>query len=668
MSEEKEIEIKALPWNEHIRLRHGMYVGDTNNPNVIFREIVDNFTDEAYSCDYCNKGFIHNNFNGYHVVFDNGRGLPITYGTDPNKTQAELAIATLNAGSKFEVSGKARSGQNGVGSVATNALSSRYILLSRITEDNYDKSIPEVKSLWESKGPRSKKNLYYRLEYSRGVKMVETAQTLEDIQSNIFKGIKNPREIPEGYSTLVLFIPDDEIFDTTRAQIPMSNLRNFMLIQKKFYKRNIEVLVNDKSIVDEFTPYKYEIIRTIVPKDTSKNKEVKLYATFEVDPNLGSRNTEGSINSLCVNTGHHIQIFETCYKDALIQKYGISHNYIFNGLKLFLVVLCEEVVFSSQTKENCKSIVKVKSSDFEEVTKDILKIFKNDSDYWQAHVNRLNAYADSMVSISTIDKVKNTCINKNEGNSSRSKMNLPDKLSDATAGKSDRLKCELFLSEGNSAAGSLKSGRKNSLYHGVMGLRGRTLNTIDKSIDQMLDNKELNGVFRAIGLGLDSFNVIDQEETNGKILTQHERNEIVRKYARYGKIIISTDSDADGSIIASTLLATIAKFSRFLIEAGMVYLIESPTYEQGGKYFYPTDEQPDGTVPGLDMKKPLTRFKGLGELSKSQVYDSFFDESKRKLILVTVEGLDDAMELISKIEKRKELLGNNSILTNPYKL
>ena len=77
MSEEKEIEIKALPWNEHIRLRHGMYVGDTNNPNVIFREIVDNFTDEAYSCDYCNKGFIHNNFNGYHVVFDNGRGLPI---------------------------------------------------------------------------------------------------------------------------------------------------------------------------------------------------------------------------------------------------------------------------------------------------------------------------------------------------------------------------------------------------------------------------------------------------------------------------------------------------------------------------------------------------------------------------------------------------------------
>ena len=72
----KDIEIKALPWNEHIRLRHGMYIGDVNNPNVIFREIVDNFTDEAYACEYCNKGFIHNDFNGYHVVFDNGRGIP----------------------------------------------------------------------------------------------------------------------------------------------------------------------------------------------------------------------------------------------------------------------------------------------------------------------------------------------------------------------------------------------------------------------------------------------------------------------------------------------------------------------------------------------------------------------------------------------------------------
>lgn len=446
----KDIEIKALPWNEHIRLRYGMYVGDVNNPNVIFREIVDNFTDEAYACNYCNKGFIHNDFNGYHVVFDNGRGIPITYGTDPTKTQAEQAIATLNAGSKFEVSGVARSGQNGVGSVATNALSNKYVLLSRITQDNYDKSIPEVKALWESKGPRSKKDLYYRLEYSKGIKQIETAQTLSDIQSDLFKGVKNPREIPSGYSTLVLFIPDDTIFENTKAQAPMKNLRNFMLIQKKFYNKDVEVIVNDKSISDEFTPYKYEINKIIIPADTSQNKVVQVYATFDVDPNLGSRETEGSINSLVVNSGHHIQIFESCYREALIKKYGIGHNYLFNGLKLFVIMLCEEVVFSSQTKEVCKSIKKVKSSDFDDVTKELIKIFRTDEDYWQAHVNRLNAYAESMTSISTIDKIKKDLMGSMNSNAAREKMSLPDKLSDATCGKSERLKAELFLCEGKS--------------------------------------------------------------------------------------------------------------------------------------------------------------------------------------------------------------------------
>lgn len=665
----KDIEIKALPWNEHIRLRHGMYIGDVNNPNVIFREIVDNFTDEAYACEYCNKGFIHNDFNGYHVVFDNGRGIPITYGADPTKTQAEQAIATLNAGSKFEVSGVARSGQNGVGSVATNALSSRYILLSRITKDNFDKSIPEVKRLWESKGPRSKKDLYYMLEYSKGVKIIESAGTLEEIQTYIFKGIKNPRPIPTGYSTLVLFIPDDTMFENTKAQAPMKNLRNFMLIQKKFYNKDVEVIVNDKSITDEFTPYKYELNKVIIPADTSKNKIVQMYATFEVDPNLGSRETEGSINSLVVNQGHHIQIFEACYRESLVKRYGVSHNYIFNGLKVFVIVLCEEVVFSSQTKEICKSIVKVKSSDFEDVTKELIKIFKTDEDYWQAHVNRLNAYAESMTNISTIDKIKKDLMGSMTSNAAREKMNLPEKLSDATAGRSERLKCELFLCEGASAAGSLKSGRKNSMYHGVYALRGRTLNTINKTVDQMMESKELNGIFKSIGLGLDAINVTHEEELKlGRPLTFEERSNVIKKYARYGKICIACDADEDGLAITSSLLSTFAKFARFLLDAGMIYISESPYYIQNGKYFYPSDVQADGSVPGLDFSKEFHRIKGLGQLNKNQVYESFFDETKRKLIQVTPQNLDRAIELIADINVRKQFLRDSNILTNPFNL
>ena len=122
----------------------------------------------------------------------------------------------------------------------------------------------------------------------------------------------------------------------------------------------------------------------------------------------------------------------------------------------------------------------------------------------------------------------------------------------------------------DSAAGALKSGRKNTLYHAVMGLRGKTLNTIDKSVEQMMDNKELNTIFTAIGLGVDDYNIASEAKT------KEEKWEIIKKHARYGKIIISTDADPDGSAIAASLLSTFGRYTKFLIEFGMIYLIEAP--------------------------------------------------------------------------------------------
>jgi topoisomerase-4 subunit B len=303
------------------------------------------------------------------------------------------------------------------------------------------------------------------------------------------------------------------------------------------------------------------------------------------------------------------------------------------------------------------------------VTKELIKIFKTDEDYWQAHVNRLNAYAESMTNISTIDKIKKDLMGSMTSNAAREKMNLPEKLSDATAGRSERLKCELFLCEGASAAGSLKSGRKNSMYHGVYALRGRTLNTINKTVDQMMESKELNGIFKSIGLGLDAINVTHEEELKlGRPLTFEERSNVIKKYARYGKICIACDADEDGLAITSSLLSTFAKFARFLLDAGMIYISESPYYIQNGKYFYPSDVQADGSVPGLDFSKEFHRIKGLGQLNKNQVYESFFDETKRKLIQVTPQNLDRAIELIADINVRKQFLRDSNILTNPFNL
>lgn len=655
-----ENEIKLLNFPDNVRTRPSTYVGGLECPDNIFREVIDNSMDESYASS-CDKIYIHQNFNGFHLVADNGRGLPIYMSSDiPDITQAEVATSKLHAGSKFVSTGVNRVGMNGLGIKATNALSESFIVFSKINKDNYNKSTNKVKEVWESAGPRSKSDLYYVIMYSKGIKIAESAGKLKDLSKKLWKD--NYRDLPEGYSTYVLFIPDPEIWDSVKTRTPNKNLQYFMLIQEKFNKKKVEVIANDKSLIGTFQPYKFETIRTIIPKDSSKNKQVRMYATFEVDANLGGRETEGSINSLVVNQGHHIQIFEACFKDALIRNYGLSHTYYFNGLKCVVICLAEELLWNSQTKESCKSIAKVKSTDFDDVTKDIVKIFKSNSDYWDIHVQRLNAYADSMVSLSTMDRIKRDLMKSVTAGGIKGKAFLPDKLSDATAGSKERMKCELFLTEGNSAGGSLKSGRKSTLYHAVMPLKGRTLNTIDKTADQMLDNKELNTVFQAIGLGIDSYNIASDAKTN------EEKWEIIKKHARYGKIIISTDADDDGFIIAAVLIATFAKFARFLIDFGMLYTIESPIYEQSGRYFFPSDKDSEGNIQGFNPSKPYVRFKGLGELNSNQVYDSFYDESKRRLIRITPEGMDKALELVRSIDERKKLLTENGILTNPYNL
>lgn len=547
------------------------------------------------------------------------------------------------------------------GSSCTNALSEKFVVLSRVTKDNYNKSIPDVKSVWDSYGPRSKGDIFYYLEYNKGYKVKETAGKLHDLEKLIF-GDKYKNQLPEGYNTYILFKPDKEIFESVKSKLPTKNLEYFMLIQEKFYKKNVNVILNGQSIAGNYPRYKYEVCKTITPADTSFNKKVGFYMTFEVDPNLGSRDTMASCNGLCTDQGHHVQIAEVCFKDALIRNYNMTHNYLLNGLRMVVVVLFQEGVFDSQTKVRLKSIVKVKSSDFEEVTKELVKVFRSDPEYWDLHAQRLNAYAESMVSLSTMDRIKKDLMKSVTAGNMKGKAFLPDKLSDATAGSKDRMKCELFLTEGNSAGGSLKSGRKSTQWHAVMPLKGRTMNTIGKTVEQMLDNKELNTIFQSIGLGVDSYNIASEAKT------KEEKWEIIQKHARYGKIIISTDADDDGLIIAAVLLSTFSSFSRFLIDFGMIYLSEAPIYKQNGKYFFSSDKDEKGNIPGFDQSKPYQRYKGLGEMNKDEVYDSFFNPSTRRLIRVTPEGLERAQELVRNLDERKRLLTENGILTNPYNL
>lgn len=654
-------EIRVLGFPEAIRTRPGMYLGDVSDTTQLLVEVIGNIQDEVSACSTCNSAIIDQNWNGYQLCQDSGRGMPIFMSVDkPNQTAMEVALTNIHAGSKFGSTSDVRVGMNGCGLKACVACSERFIMMSKVTQDNYNKSLPIVEEVWNSYGPRSKKDIYYALFFEKGYKVYEGVDKLDNLEKLIFSS-ENPQyePLPRGFNTIVLFRGDPEIFENTSSKLPLRSLQYFLLIQEKLYKRKIELIVNRERLNGIFKPFKFEIFKTIIPADTSKNKYVTVYTTFETDPELGQKQEFGSVMGLDAE-GIHINYIEKCYENALKNEFKIKHKYLTNGLKLCVIVICEDVVFNSQNKERLKSISKVKQSDFGDITKEFQKIFRNNPEYWQEHVARLNYLADSMKSLSASEKAQKMIDDAQGRNMFKSRVELIEGFSDAT-GK-NRWDCELFLCEGLSPAGSLKSGRHNTQFHAVLPLRGKILSVLDKTVDQALDNKEIHTIFKVIGLGMDVNNVTKDAKSF------EEAYELIKKYSRYGKIVIAVDADPDGEQIKKLILYLFGKFGRFLIDFGMVYQIMSPIFEQGDKKFYPGDPlQDNGIFPiGLDPSKPFFRRKGLGAFNSEDIYDIFYNPATRKLIQVTPDGFDYSMKLTEDIEERKKLLFDAGIITNPY--
>lgn len=158
-----------------------------------------------------------------------------------------------------------------------------------------------------------------------------------------------------------------------------------------------------------------------------------------------------------------------------------------------------------------------------------------------------------------------------------------------------------------SAASSLVNGRHDTKFHAVFPLRGKPLSTCDKSVDQALENKEIGAMFKLLNLGTSEGNVFEGCKT------LEEAELVFQKYSNYGKIIISTDADSDGSAIKLSLVYTFAKMGRFILQLGKLYWIDSPFWEQDGKFYYNSDPIDPGTgfPVGINPGRHFRRFKGL---------------------------------------------------------
>lgn len=528
-------EIRVLDFPKNVQARTSLYLADAP---MCLREIIDNSEDIITKTGIGNTIIVDTNFEGFNLVADNSIGIPILMSRDrPGQTQADVSISTLHSGSNFNDGAKTEvsRGVFGVGSACTQAVSEIYVLMSKVTEDNYDKSLPMVKEFWEGLGPRSKREIFYYVIYQGGYKKFEGVNSRVNIEKHIFGKKVN---LPEKMSTIVFFRIDPKYFEgRVNTNIPIDNIQNFLLIQEKFYNRKIRFIANGE-ILDSsgFNPYRYEILKTITPADPSLNPKVGVYVTFEVDKSLSPKNCIGSVNGLDC-TGVHISYIEQTYEAALRNEFKIQHKYIFPGLKMFVLCLVTEPVYDSQTKTRLKQIAKVKAGDFAPIIKEFTKIFRRDPEYWLSHTERLDALAESYKSIGAVEKAQKMIDSTTGNNAFRSKKDYSEGFSDATS--RDRWKCSLFITEGLSAASGLKSGRKTSEYHAVMPIKGKILNVKNSTVDEALANKEIYTILNIIGLGIDINNV-----TNG-CKTREEAYEKIKKYSRYGKICLTTDSDPD---------------------------------------------------------------------------------------------------------------------------
>lgn len=633
---ERDIDIIQLKFPENIRRRPGKAIGSTDNPNVILREVIDNAVDEIFGSMRANHIWVRTNkYNPMCIVADNGRGLPIIWDKVEGKTKAELAVASLDAGSKFSKTiDTVATGMNGYGVSCTNALSDHFIVLSMVTKENYNKSIPAVKDMYD-KNPG--KSLFYFIEFKKGIKQDEGCIEEESAKD------KWEIDFPSRMSTIVALSPDPEIFKSVEAHYPTKNLYYVKVVTEKFYKKLPKVTIDDSDVNHEFDPFKFEFTKDLSVKRWNGDvKAAKFYVNFELSKDMSDHEFTGSVNSLVCDNGVHLNYMKEAYKMALQKLYHFDHSHILNALKLNVIVLAGEVDFSSQTKERLTKLDGLWEEEVApELSKEFIKIMKANKDYFDDHVERLNAYAATLTKISTINKIKNS-MNHSGASSSKARSRMPAELVDALS--SNRSECELFITEGKSAGGNIIQARTPDSTQAVIQLRGVPMNAINADLDTFLDNPEMQVIYRSIGAGVNEFHDVSN--------------------SRYGKMIIAADADPDGYRIAALIIGMFAKKMTFLLEKGMVYFLETPIYRQGDKYIY----QSDDIEKELDTSKPFIRYKGLGKFNVSDLRVIATGKETRRLVQITLEDVDSALNLLTSSYARKCLMADKGILIDPFNL
>ncbi len=615
--------VETLHFPDNVRRRPGMYIGSLHNPTVILRELVDNFKDEGLS-GYATKGVVLTR-DTFCVVADDGRGVPIYIKSDTGNTAAVDIWSQMHTGGKFDDDGdSATIGMNGIGSKATNALSNVFIGYVNLMKKDLNSDQFPVHD-WIREQASNFINPVYRIEFNKGILVSESVIDACDIDEHSRESIK---DMGVTFGTIVYFEPDETIWTSTITNFNTDSLRVSML----YLEGKMEITVNGESakpysLTDRY--YSSNFINvdgskfwTIIgdASDSESGAVCKYHLQLGFSGEDFDQRYDGSVNTVSTPSGCHVDAASRGIARAISQLSNgqLGQGECYHSIRLFTLVMTNRAIFDSQTKERLASINGYNMNVMQRhVLQSVIDMYANDKLFRKlidTVIARLVEYKKQLGNMSITEQVASEII---VGSDYRNSILRNSKVKDCNT--TDRSKAELFIVEGDSAAGSLCQGRDRSI-HAVMPLRGKSLNATGASIDALLENDEFKSLFNVIGAGIHPYNV-DMEA------------------CRYGKVIITADADADGSHICALLLGAFGTHLPQLIEEGRLYIAESPLYEQDGEFFLASERHL------LDENKHIVRNKGLGGLDPDDIATFVFSD-RRVLRQVTPEGLEEAISLV----------------------